>query len=72
MKGHVLDSCDLSPSILSAYLEVLKDLNDQALSWAYGSMSEIPKEKIKAVLQSEGMKGSNMNMHSFLTALNLV
>ena len=57
------------PAILAAYQEVVQDLYAWALSWAYGPMSELPEEKIEAVLMSEGMKGSNMNMHLFLTAL---
>ena len=51
-----------------AYLEVLGDLYDRALDWAYGPASKIPKENIRAVLESNGMKQSKIGLHSFLTS----
>lgn len=51
-----------------AYLDVLDDLYDRSLSWAYGPPNQVPKENIKAVLQSESMSKSKITLHAFLTS----
>ena len=43
-------------ALRDAYLEVLADLYDRALIWAYGPVNDIPKSNISAALRGDAMK----------------
>jgi hypothetical protein len=60
-----------SKRLKDAYLEILEDLYERALKWAYGPIDEIPLEEIEKVLKSEDFAGLRMSMHSFLTSFHI-
>lgn len=47
---------EYSQALHDAYLEVLVDLYNGALIWAYGPVEEIPKSNISAALHGDAMK----------------
>lgn len=59
---------EYTQEMCNAYLAVLDDLYDRALSWAYGPPEEVPKDNIEAALNSEMLAKSKITLHSFLTS----
>jgi hypothetical protein len=56
--------------IKEAYLEVLEDLYDRGLKWAYEPSKglNLPEDKIRAVIGSKKYKGLKLKYDDFLTA----